>query len=176
MGPCLGQRDSQTEAGPPQLPGTSQLPVRRVRLAEVAYAVGATRDDAIANTLAMAVGTGNLVSRRHRFLSSRDVGTLVGPRAEAVVLIWLTAREKGRAQLSEPSRPRYDTSRSPSASVRMCPRGSVWRTWRVRRSATAAAVGRAGGGWTSRIGAATVFGLPAALTPRPGLGSDHHGT
>ena len=71
------------------------LDQRAVRLAEAAYAVGAKRDDVIANALAAAVATRNLVSHRHRLLSSSDAGTLAGPCADAVVLIWLTAREKG---------------------------------------------------------------------------------
>ena len=71
------------------------LDQRAVRLAEAAYAVGAKRDDVIANTLAAAVATRNLVSHRHRLLSSRDAGTLAGPCADAVVLIWLTASKTG---------------------------------------------------------------------------------
>ena len=66
-----------------------------VRLAEAAYADGAERDDVIANTFAAAVATRNLVSHRHRLLSSRDARTLANPCADAVVLIWLTARERG---------------------------------------------------------------------------------
>ena len=66
-----------------------------VRLVEVAHAVGAKRDDVIANTLAAAVATRNLVSHRHQLLSSRHARTLAGPCADAVVLLWLTAREKG---------------------------------------------------------------------------------
>ena len=65
-----------------------------VRLLEVAHAVGAERDDVIAKTFAAAVATRNLVSHRHRLLSLRDVRTLAGPCADAVVLIWLAAREK----------------------------------------------------------------------------------
>ena len=72
------------------------LDQRAVRLAEAAHVVGAKRDDVIANTLAAAVATRNLVSHRHRLLPSRDAGTLAGPCADAVVLIWLIAREKGR--------------------------------------------------------------------------------
>ena len=68
---------------------------RAVRLAEAAHAVGAERDDVIAHTLAAAVATRNLVSHRHRLLSWRDARTLAGPCADAVVLIWLTARENG---------------------------------------------------------------------------------
>ena len=49
----------------------------------------------IANTLAAAVATRNLVSHRHRLLSWHDARTLAGPCADAVVLIWLTARENG---------------------------------------------------------------------------------
>ena len=64
-------------------------------LAEAAHAVGARRDDVIAHTLAAAVATRNLVSHRHRLLSWRDARTLAGPCADAVVLIWLTARENG---------------------------------------------------------------------------------
>ena len=70
-----------------------------VRLTETAHAVGAKRNDVNANTLA----TRNLVSHRHRLLSSRYVGTLAGPCVDAVVLIWLTARERGLVQLSGPS-------------------------------------------------------------------------
>ena len=75
--------------------GQGDLDQRAVRQAEAAHAVGARRDDVIANTLAAAVATRNLVSHRHRRLSSRDARTLAGPCADAVILIWLTAREKG---------------------------------------------------------------------------------
>ena len=75
--------------------GQGDLDQRAVRQAEAAQAVGAKRDDVIANTLAAAVATRNLVSHRHRLLPSRDARTLGGPCAAAVVLIWLTAREKG---------------------------------------------------------------------------------
>ena len=75
--------------------GQGDLDQRAVRQAEAAHAVGARRDDVIANTLAAAVATRNLVSHGHRRLSSRDARTLAGPCADAVVLIWLTAREKG---------------------------------------------------------------------------------
>ena len=71
------------------------LDQRAVRLAEAAFADGAERDEVIANTLAAAVGTRNLVSHRHAFLSPRTVRTLAGPCADAVVLIWLAARAKG---------------------------------------------------------------------------------
>ncbi len=71
------------------------LDQRAIRLAQAAHAADARRDDVIANTLAAAVATRNLISHRHRLLSSRDVGTLAGPCADAVALIWLTAREKG---------------------------------------------------------------------------------
>ena len=70
------------------------LDQRAVRLAEAAFADGAERDEVIANTLAAAVGTRNLVSHRHAFLSPRTVRTLAGPCADAVVLIWLAARAK----------------------------------------------------------------------------------
>lgn len=77
-------------------PTSKEDPDRRaVRLAEAAHAVGAERDDVIASTLAAAVGARNLVSHRHRLLSRHDARTLAGPCADAVVLIWLTAREKG---------------------------------------------------------------------------------
>lgn len=66
-----------------------------VRMAETAHAVGVERDEAIANTLAAAVATRNLVSHRHRLLLSRDARTLAGPCVDAVILIWLTARENG---------------------------------------------------------------------------------
>ena len=71
------------------------LDQRAVRLAEVARATDTERDDVIANTLAAAVATRNLVSHRHRLLSTRDARTLAGPCADAVVLIWLPARENG---------------------------------------------------------------------------------
>ena len=71
------------------------LDQRAVRLVEAAHAVGAERDDVIAKTLAAAVAARNLVSHRHRLLSWRDATTLAGPCADAVVLIWLTARENG---------------------------------------------------------------------------------
>ena len=75
--------------------GHGDLEQHAVGLVEAAYAVGAERDDVIANTLAAAVATRNLVSHRHLLLSSREASTLAGPCADAVVLIWLTAREKG---------------------------------------------------------------------------------
>jgi len=66
-----------------------------VSLAEAAQAVGAERDRVIAHTLAAAVASRNLVSHRHTLVSFHDVRTLAGPCADALVLIWLTAREKG---------------------------------------------------------------------------------
>lgn len=75
--------------------GHGDLEQHAVGLVEAAYAVGAERDDVIANTLAAAVATRNLVSHRHLLLSSREARTLAGPCADAVILIWLTAREKG---------------------------------------------------------------------------------
>lgn len=75
--------------------GHGDLDKRAVFMAEAAHTTGATRDDIIANTLAAAVATRNLVSHGHQLLSSREAGTLAGPCADAVVLIWLTAREKG---------------------------------------------------------------------------------
>ena len=74
--------------------GQGDLDQRAVRLAEAAHAVGARRDDVIANTLAAAVATRNLVSHQHRLLSSHKARTLAGPCADAVVLIWLTARQR----------------------------------------------------------------------------------
>ena len=74
--------------------GQGDLDQRAVRLAEAAHAVDARRDDVIANTLAAAVATRNLVSHQHRLLSSHKARTLAGPCADAVVLIWLTARER----------------------------------------------------------------------------------
>ena len=68
------------------------LDQRAVRLAEASRAVGAARDAVIANTFAAAVATRNLVSHRHRLLSPGYARTLAGPCADAVVLIWLTAR------------------------------------------------------------------------------------
>ena len=65
-----------------------------VRLAEEANAVGAQRDEVIAHTLAAAVATRNLVSHRHKLVPFHDVRTLAGPCADALVLIWLIAREK----------------------------------------------------------------------------------
>ncbi len=75
--------------------GQGDLQQRAVRLAEAAYEVDAKRDDVIANTLAAAVATRNLVSHRHRLLPPRDASTLGRPCADALVLIWFTAREKG---------------------------------------------------------------------------------
>lgn len=75
--------------------GQGDLDKRAVFMAETAHTTGATRDDIIANTLGATVATRNLVSHRHRFLSSREARTLAGPCADAVALIWLTAREKG---------------------------------------------------------------------------------
>ena len=64
-------------------------------LTEAALAVGAGRDDVIANTLAAAVATRNLVSHRHHFLTRRTARTLGGPSADAIILIWLLARARG---------------------------------------------------------------------------------
>ena len=75
--------------------GQGDLQQRAARLAEAAYEVDAKRDDVIANTLAAAVATRNLVSHRNRLLPRRDARTLGGPCADAVVLIWVAAREKG---------------------------------------------------------------------------------
>ena len=71
------------------------LDQRAAALTEAALAVGASHDDVIANTLAAAVATRNLVSHRHRFLSVRAARTLGGPSADAIVLIWLLARARG---------------------------------------------------------------------------------
>ena len=71
------------------------LDQRAARRAEAAYAVGAKRDDVIANTLAAAVAARNLVSHRHRLLPSDDARTLAGACADAVVLIWQVARAEG---------------------------------------------------------------------------------
>ena len=71
------------------------LEKRAVNLADAARAVGARREDIIANTLIAAVATRNLVSHRHQLLSPHDARTLAGPCVDAVVLIWLTAQEKG---------------------------------------------------------------------------------
>ena len=75
--------------------GQGDLHQLSLHLSEVAHAVAANQDDVIANTLAAAVATRNLVSHRHRLLSFRDARTLAGPCADAVVLIWLTARKTG---------------------------------------------------------------------------------
>ena len=56
--------------------GQGDLERHAVRQAEAAHAVGAKRDDVIANTLAAAVAARNLVSHRHRLLSPRDARTL----------------------------------------------------------------------------------------------------
>ncbi len=71
------------------------LDQRAASLTEAGLAVGAGHDEVIANTLAAAVATRNLVSHRHQFLSVRTARTLGGPSADAVVLIWLLARERG---------------------------------------------------------------------------------
>ena len=72
------------------------LDQRAVSLTKAALAAGADRDEVIANTLAAAVATRNLVSHRHQFLPLRVARTLGGPCADAVVLIWLIARDAGR--------------------------------------------------------------------------------
>ena len=87
LGPFSGLKTSDS--------GRGDLDQRAVRQAEATRAADATRDDVIANTLAAAVATRNLVSHRHQLLSSRVARTLAGPCADAVVLIWLTARERG---------------------------------------------------------------------------------
>ena len=71
------------------------LDQRAASLTEAALAIGAGHDEVIANTLAAAVATRNLVSHRHQFLSVRTARMLGGPSADAVVLIWLLARERG---------------------------------------------------------------------------------
>ena len=71
------------------------LDQRAASLAEAGLAVGASHDEVIANTLAAAVATRNLVSHRHQFLSVHTARTLGGPSADAIVLIWLLARERG---------------------------------------------------------------------------------
>ncbi len=71
------------------------LDQRAAALTEAALAVGASHDEVIANTLAAAVATRNLVSHRHRFLTMRTARTLGGPSADAILLIWLLARERG---------------------------------------------------------------------------------
>ena len=68
---------------------------KAVGFAEAALTVGAERDDVIANTLAAAVATRNLVSHRHHFLTGRTARMLGGPSADAIVLIWLLARARG---------------------------------------------------------------------------------
>ena len=71
------------------------LDQRAAGLTEAALAVDASREEVIANTLAAAVATRNLVSHRHRFLAVRAARTLGGPSADAIALIWLLARERG---------------------------------------------------------------------------------
>ncbi len=71
------------------------LDQRAVRLAEAALAAGAERDEVIAKTFAAAVAVRNFVSHRHRLLSPRDARALAGSCADAVVLIWLVARNRG---------------------------------------------------------------------------------
>lgn len=71
------------------------LDQRAVALTEAALAAGDDRDEVIANTLAAAVATRNLVSHRHHFLTGRTARMLGGPSADAIVLIWLLARARG---------------------------------------------------------------------------------
>ena len=73
------------------------LDQRALSLTEAALAAGAGRDEVIANTLAAAVATRNLVSHRHQFLPLRAARALGGPCADAVVLIWLLTRDAGVA-------------------------------------------------------------------------------
>ena len=87
LGPFRDLKTSDSRQG--------DLDQRAVRQAEAARAVGAKLDGFIANTLAAAVATRNLVSHRHRLLSSCAARALAGHCADAVVLIWLTARDKG---------------------------------------------------------------------------------
>lgn len=71
------------------------LDQRALRLSEAALAAGAGRDEVIANTLAAAVATRNLVSHRQQFLPLRAARTLGGPSADAVALTWLLAHARG---------------------------------------------------------------------------------
>lgn len=83
-------KDSKTSES-----GQGDLDQRALRFAEAALAAGAERDEVIAKTFAAAVAARNLVSHRHRLLSPRDARALAGPCADAVVLIWLVARNRG---------------------------------------------------------------------------------
>ena len=71
------------------------LEQRAMSLTEAAHGADIRHDEAITNTLAAAVATRNLVSHRHRFLPTRVVRTLGGPCIDAVILIWLLARDRG---------------------------------------------------------------------------------
>ena len=71
------------------------LDQRAEQLAKAAEAVGATPDIVVANTLAAAVATRNLVSHRHRFLPQGVVHALAGACVDAVALVWLLAAEQG---------------------------------------------------------------------------------
>lgn len=68
---------------------------RAVSLARSTLDVDPGSDEAIANTLVIAVAARNLVSHRHRFLPSRTVMSLGGPCGNAIALIWLLAKRRG---------------------------------------------------------------------------------
>ena len=70
---------------------------RAAEMAAEAAAPEASRDRAIALTLASAVATRNLVSHRSRFLPTSVVMEIGGACADAIVVVWLLARNKGCA-------------------------------------------------------------------------------
>ena len=71
------------------------LDQRAEQLANAAAAGGTAPDLVVANTLAAAVATRNLVSHRHRFLPQRVVNAVAGSCVDAVALVWLLASDQG---------------------------------------------------------------------------------
>jgi len=68
---------------------------RAAEMAAEAASPEASRDSVIALTLAAALATRNLVSHRSRFLRASVVMEVGGACADAIVIVWLLAREKG---------------------------------------------------------------------------------
>ena len=71
------------------------LDYRALNLVRAAHESDARDDEAVACTLAAAVATRNLVSHRPRFLRYEVVRHLTGACADAVVLIWVLAKDRG---------------------------------------------------------------------------------
>ncbi len=98
--------------------GAGDLAERSVERAVHAATPGIDRDQMVANTLAAAVGTRNLVSHRSRFLPTREAERLGDACARAVVLVWFEARESSRRnRRSHGSTRNGSPSRSPPRMV-----------------------------------------------------------